>query len=54
MYVPDCESCTRKNDCVMRKGLKEARETIWNIGREKSGRTDYILNGKYHQAEEGE
>lgn len=54
MYVPDCEHCKNRQDCAMLKGMRDARETIWNIGREKSGRTDYILNGKYYPAEEGE
>ena len=54
MYDPDCGSCEHFNDCAMRKALKSARETIFNINREKSGRKDFILDGKLIPAEEGE
>lgn len=36
----------------MFKANKEMRETIWNINRERSGRLDFIFNGKYFPAEE--
>ena len=52
MYVPDCGHCVHNEDCAVLKGLQEARETIWNINRAESGRTDYFLNGKYYPAEE--
>lgn len=54
MFVPDCENCVHRNECAVKKSLKEARETIFNINREKSGRKDFILDGKLIPAEEGE
>ena len=54
MYVPNCDNCEHRRDCAMLEANRELRETIWNIGREKSGRHDFFLNGKYHKAEEGE
>lgn len=54
MYNPDCEKCAHANDCAMRNALKSARETIFNINRELSGRKDFILDGKLIKAEEGE
>lgn len=52
MYDPDCGNCEHFNDCVMRKALKSARETIFNINREKSGRKDFIVDGKLIPPEE--
>ena len=46
MYIPDCDKCEHHSDCSVRKALKEARETIFNIGREKAGRDTFIHNGK--------
>lgn len=54
MHYPDCDNCEHRHDCVMVKANQEMRETLWNIGREQSGRHDFILNGKYYPAEEGE
>ncbi len=54
MYDPDCGNCEHFNDCVMRKALKSARETIFNINRELSGREDFVFDGKRVPAEEGE
>ena len=54
MYVPDRDNCEHHGDCAVLKANKEMRETLWNIGREQSGRHDYILDGKYYSAEEGE
>lgn len=53
MHNPDCEICAHVNDCAMRSALKSARETIFNINRELSGRKDFILDGKLIPAEEG-
>ena len=46
MYIPDCDTCEHHNECSIKKALKEARETIFNIGREQAGRNDFILDGK--------
>ena len=54
MYVPNCDNCEHRRDCAIFKANRELKETIWNIGREKSERHDYFLNGKYHKAEGGE
>ena len=55
MYTPDCDNCVHLYECSLRKELKEAREFIFNINREMSGRKDFILNGKYVPADkEGE
>lgn len=53
MRDPDCGNCEHFSDCVMRKALRSARETIFNINREKSGRKDFILDGKLIPAESG-
>lgn len=44
--TPNCEKCINQNDCLLLKELLEARETIFNYGREKSGRTDFIYKGQ--------
>lgn len=54
MFVPDCANCEHHDECVVMKSNQEMSETLWNIGREQSGRSDYILNGKYYPAEGGE
>lgn len=46
MFSPDCDNCKHFNECDVRKALKELRETIFNIGREKAGRTTFIYNGE--------
>lgn len=46
MYTPNCENCPHYKECAVIKSLKEAKETIFNIGREKSGRTDFMYNGR--------
>ena len=51
MYIPDCDRCEHHQDCSVRKALKEARETIFNINREMSGRKDFIHNGKLVMAD---
>lgn len=51
MYIPDCENCPHFYDCTVRKALKEARETIFNIGREKAGRSDFVHNGRLEKAD---
>ncbi len=52
MYVPNCDDCDLRTECALFLANKEMRETIWNINREKSGRLDFIFNGKYFPAEE--
>lgn len=52
MYYPNCQFCEHRKECVVVRALKEARETIWNINREKSGRKDFILDGKLISTEE--
>lgn len=54
MYYPNCEFCKHRQECYVVNELKEARETIWNINREMSGRKDFIFNGKLIPAEESE
>lgn len=54
MYIPECEKCAHYQDCAMRIHLAEARETLFNIGREASGRKDYIYKGKIIKAEADE
>ena len=44
MYNPDCENCQHIKECDLRQSLKELRETIFNINREKSGRYDCWLD----------
>lgn len=51
MYIPDCDSCVHYQECVIKKDLKELRETIFNINREMSGRNDFIKNGKIIQSQ---
>lgn len=51
--TPNCEMCVNRNDCSLLKELSEARETIFNYGREMSGRTDFIYNGQVVPAEGG-
>ena len=51
-YKPDCERCNKFNVCTIQKELKELRETIFNIGREASGRTDFIKDGKIYANKE--
>ena len=46
MYIPNCDSCVHYQECVIKKELKELRETIFNINREISGRNNFIKNGK--------
>lgn len=49
--TPNCETCINRNDCSLLKELSEARETIFNYGREMSGRTDFIYKGRVVPAE---
>ena len=51
--TPNCELCIHRNDCSLLKELLEARETIFNYGREKAGRSDFIYNGRVVSAEGG-
>lgn len=51
--TPNCELCTNRNNCSLLKELSEARETIFNYGREKAGRTDFIYKGRVMSAERG-
>lgn len=51
--TPKCETCINRDDCSLLKELSEARETIFNYGREKAGRTDFIYKGRVVPAEEG-
>lgn len=44
--TPNCEMCINRHDCSLLKELNEARETIYNYGREKAGRTDFIYKGR--------
>ena len=54
MHTPNCDFCEHYQDCTVRKALKEARETIFNIGRERAGRKDFVVNGKLIQADKEE
>lgn len=49
--TPNCEKCINRNDCSLLEELSEARETIFNYGREMSGRTDFIYKGRVVPAE---
>lgn len=51
MFIPDCDNCEHSGCCAVLKSNKEMSEALWNIGREQSGRSDYILNGKYYPEE---
>lgn len=55
--TPKCEICINQNNCLLLKSLlkelSEARETIFNYGREKAGRTDFIYNGRVIKVGEG-
>lgn len=51
--TPNCEMCINRNDCSLLKELSEARETIFNYGREMSGRTDFIYKGRVVPSEGG-
>ncbi|MBR4656559.1 MAG: hypothetical protein IKO68_08350 [Oscillospiraceae bacterium] len=51
--TPNCEKCSNRNDCSLLKELSEARETIFNYGREKAGRTDFIYKGRVVSEEGG-
>ncbi len=44
--TPNCEKCINRNNCSLLKELSKARETIFNINRERSGRSDFIYNGR--------
>ena len=46
MYFPNCQFCTHYDECVVVKEIKQLREDIFNINREKAGRDTFILNGK--------
>ena len=46
-YMPKCNMCEHYNSCVVQKRLTELSQTLWNISREKSGRTDGFVDGKY-------
>ena len=48
---PNCDTCEHRNDCSLLKELREARETIFNYGREKAGRTDFVFHGKIVHSE---
>ena len=50
MYIPDCENCPHYKECAVKQALKEARETIFNIGREMSGQTDFVRDGKREES----
>ena len=49
--TPNCELCNNRNNCSLLKELSEARETIYNYGREMSDRTDFIYKGQVVPAE---
>lgn len=53
LMAPNCEMCINRNGCSLLKELSEARETIFNYGREMSGRTDFIYKGRVVPAEGG-
>lgn len=46
MFAPNCDTCQHVNDCSLRIELRQLREDIFNINREKSGRMDFIYKGK--------
>ena len=46
-YMPKCDRCEHYKSCVVQKRLAELSQTLWNISREKCGRTDGIVDGKY-------
>lgn len=47
MYTPKCDRCEHFNSCTVQQSLKELSQTLWNINREKCGRTDGFVDGKY-------
>ena len=51
--TPNCELCNNRNNCSLLKELSEARETIYNYGREMSDRTDFIYKGQVVPPEGG-
>ena len=46
-YMPKCATCEHFNSCVIQKHITEMAQTLWNISREKSGRKDGFVDGKY-------
>lgn len=46
-YMPKCDRCEHYNSCVVQKRLTQLSQELWNISREKSGRTDGFVDGKY-------
>lgn len=46
-YMPKCDKCEHYNSCVVQQRITELSQTLWNISREKSGRTDGFVDGKY-------
>ena len=53
-WLPNCEKCDHCNRCYLQKRLQELSETVFNIGREMAGRTDFIYNGRLIKDSESE
>ena len=46
-YMPKCDTCEHSDSCIVRQHNKEMVQLLWNLSREKSGRKDGFVNGKY-------
>ena len=46
-YKPKCNTCEHYNSCEVQQRLKQLSQELWNINREKSGRKDGFVDGKY-------
>ena len=46
-YMPKCATCEHFESCIMQKHITERALILWNINREKSGRKDGFVDGKY-------
>ena len=46
-YMPKCATCEHFKSCIVQKHITEMAQTLWNISREKSGRKDGFVDGKY-------
>lgn len=46
-YMPKCDRCEHYNSCEVQRRLTQLSQELWNISREKCGRTDGFVDGKY-------
>ena len=46
-YKPKCDRCEHYKSCAIQKRLAELYQELWNINREKCGRTDGFVDGHY-------